>query len=594
MYIFNPIYNKKPCGPSKVGEEVEFKLRVNKLINSTKVNFCFSKDFEDIVQKKIMKETDGDEYIEYSVKISFDEPNLYWYYFEVYQGEHVFYLQKTEDYAVEPTGQLFSKFQQFVYKSESLTSKKFQDGVMYHIFVDRFCKVGKVEPRNPLLLRDDWGGNIDKNSNSFKIINKECFGGNLKGIISKLNYLKELNVNTIYLSPIFEANSYHKYDTADYMKIDSMFGDESDFQKLVKTAKERDINVILDGVFNHTGDDSKYFNKYNRFDSLGAFQSEDSKYFEWYSFQNYPKEYSSWWGISSLPEINNESESFTNFIAGKNGVLEKYLKQGIFGFRLDVVDEIDEKRLLTICKKIKSINKNGIVIGEVWEDASNKMAYDKRRHYFSGDELDSVMNYPLKDALINYISSGDSNVLRNVIFMIQDHYPKKIQENLMNIIGTHDTQRIMTIIKNIYNDENICLKVLKIITLLQFSLMGVPCIFYGDEQGVLGNDAPFCRVCMPWNNKNKKIENWYKFLGNLRKRKNFPNGNISIKESNGGLFVFEKSNNKTKFLIITNVDNCKKEYLLDDSFFDIETNKKLYGKININPYSCYILEKNCN
>ena len=214
---------------------------------------------------------------------------------------------------------------------------------MYHIFVDRFNKAGKVKPRGDLILRDDWGGDLTKNTEDFLILNKECFGGNLKGIEKKLPYLKSLNVSTLYLSPIFESSSYHKYNTADYEKIDSMLGTQEDFVNLIKKAKQEDIRIVLDGVFNHTGADSKYFNKYGTYDTVGAYQSKNSPYYNWYDFKNYPEDYCCWWDFKSLPRIKDESQSFSKYIAGKGGIIEKYMKMGILGFRLDVVDELDEK-----------------------------------------------------------------------------------------------------------------------------------------------------------------------------------------------------------------------------------------------------------
>ncbi len=589
MYVFNPIYNKTPQGPSLKGGSVAYNLKINKLINPTKVNFCYCKDFCAFDQKIEMDCSLQGDYFNFLVKVTFNEAGLYWYYFEVYQGEHKFYLQATNSFEVEPTGELKSKFQQLVYLKNSKTSNTFKGGVMYHIFVDRFCKSGEVTPRFDLILRDDWGGQINKNSNDFKVINKECFGGNLKGITSKLNYLKSLNINTIYLSPIFEANSYHKYDTANYLKIDSMFGSQKDFANLIKKAKEKGINIILDGVFNHTGSDSIYFNKNNNYNELGAYQSKNSKYYNWYDFQNFPQKYSSWWDIETLPQIKKPSNNFNNFIAGKSGVIEKYMNMGLFGFRLDVVDELAEETLIKICKRIKKIKKDGVVIGEVWEDASNKIAYDFRKNYFLGNQLDSVMNYPVKDAIINYVLTGNSQNLKNALFMIVDHYPKEICHNLMNILGTHDTSRILSVL-NENCDQEKAIKLLKIASLLQFVVVGVPCIFYGDEQGVLGNDAPFCRVCFPWNNQNKKIKKWYEFLGILRKDKIFKKGDMNIICSENGLFGIERLDGRNKIVVYTNCSNEDKVIKINENLVDYVTKKKVVNEIMLKNFDFLILK----
>lgn len=592
MYWFNPIYNKLPCGPSQKEKAVTYSLKIAKEINSTAVNFCYCFDFCAQDTKVQMNSKDLGDKIEYTVEITFDKPGWYWYYFEVYQGEHKFYLQKTNSFDVEPTGELKNKFQQLVYEKPSKADKSFKGGVMYHIFVDRFRREGKVTPRFDLILRDDWGGEITKNSKNFLIINKECFGGNLKGIEKKLDYLKSLNVSTIYLSPIFEANSYHKYNTADYSKIDSMFGSEKDFDNLVAKAKKMGMSIILDGVFNHTGSDSIYFNKNNNYNSVGAYQSTKSKYYNWFDFTSHPNKYSSWWGIESLPQIKKGNENFISYIAGKNGIIEKYMKKGILGFRLDVVDELANKTTKEICKAARRVNSKALMLGEVWEDASNKIAYDERKRYFLGNELDSVMNYPIKDAIINYVSTGNSENLKNTLYLILDHYPKDIQDNLMNILGTHDTSRIFSVLLSITNNDEIkAEKLLKIATLIQYTVMGVPCVFYGDEQGIKGEGAPFCRKCFDWKKQNKKLKNWYVLLGNLRKNPVFANGNLNVLISNLAVFGFERVVGKKKVIIYTNVSSEKQTICLEDNLKNYITKNKANKKYILQPYSFAIFEK---
>ena len=591
MYWFNPVYNKSPKGPSQKDKEVTYTLKIAKVINSTSAVFNYCYDFESD-KKVVMNKRDCGDCVEYAVTVNFDRPGLYWYFFEVYQGEHKFYLQKTASFDVEPTGYLQNKFQQLVYEKTSKVDPSYQGGVMYHIFVDRFRKEGKVTPRFDLVLRDDWGGEITKNSTDFLKINKECFGGNLKGIEKKLDYLKSLNVSTLYLSPIFEANSYHKYNTADYLKIDSMFGSEKDFASLVKRAKEQDINIILDGVFNHVGSDSVYFNKYSNYKEVGAFQGKKSKYFNWFEFDEYPNKYKTWWGIESLPQIKKGNQSFANFISNKNGVIDKYMKLGILGFRLDVVDELLQKSLKPICASIKRNKKDALILGEVWEDASNKIAYDERKKYFLGNELDSVMNYPIKDAIINYVTTKNCENLKNTLYLIKDHYPKDVQDNLMNILGTHDTSRILSVLlSKTNNDEAQAIKLLKIATLLQFAVMGVPCVFYGDEQGLKGEGAPFCRVCFPWNNQNKSLKNWYIFLGNLRKNKVFKKGELNILLANNNVFGFERVEGKNKIVVYTNCSENTQTIDVGEKLTNYVTKKTSNKKITLQPYGFAILEK---
>lgn len=592
MYCFNPIYNKVPTGPVEKNKTVTYTLKIKKEIKSTAVNFCYCCDFTN--EKTVLpmhSQESGDEVI-YTVSAYFENPGLYWYHFEVYQGNHMFYLQKTSNFEVEPTGELKSSFQQLVYSTKSKTNSSYKGGVMYHIFVDRFRKEGTVKPRFDLILRNDWGGEITKNSTSFEVINKECFGGNLKGIEKKLDYLKSLNVSTIYLSPIFESNSYHKYDTADYSKVDSMFGSEKDLKSLIEKAKQKGIGIILDGVFNHTGSDSIYFNKLNRYNSVGAYQSQKSPYFSWFDFQSHPDKYSSWWGIDTMPQIKKCQTSFINYIASKQGIVQKYFKMGIFGLRLDVVDELCEKTLNSICASARVVKPDCLILGEVWEDASNKIAYDKRKKYFLGKQLDSVMNYPIKDSIINYIQTQNCEYLRNTIFMLKDHYPKDIQDNLMNILGTHDTSRILSMIDDVTNKkEELSFKLLKIATLLQFTVMGVPCVFYGDEQGLRGVGAPYCRVCFPWTKQNKTIKNWFVLLGKLRNNPVFKNGELNILKAEESLFGFERVLGKKKVLIFTNCSNKTKTVKLNEVYTNYITKKKSLKTIKVQPYGFYVLCK---
>lgn len=585
QYKFNPIYNKKPYGASIQNQEVEYTLEILKQIKSTKVYFCYQKDFENNIQKVEMSATDNKEYIKYTTTIKYNSAGLYWYYFEVWQNDHSYYLQYTEDFEVEPTGDNPNKFQQTVIADKIKINKKFCKGIIYHIFVDRFYKSGDVKPRADLVLRNDWGGSLTKNTQDFVKLNKECFGGNIKGIIKKLDYIKSLGVTTIYLSPIFEANSYHKYNTADYLKIDSMFGDKEDFKNLIKSAKKLDIQIILDGVFNHVGSDSIYFNKYKTYNSVGAYNSQKSKYYNWFEFQEYPNKYSSWWGIESLPQIKKECPDFREFITGKNGVIQTYMNMGISGFRLDVADELNDNMLDSIKAQIKNKKEDAIIIGEVWENASNKMAYSNRRKYFTNAQLDSVMNYPIKDAIINYLQTQNVNNLLKTIYTIKDNYPKEVADSLMNILGTHDTSRILSVIKQIANDdESKTIKLFKLATLLQFTLFGVPCIFYGDEIGLTGEGAPYCRVCFDWKKQNKTIFNWYNVLSELRQDPAFANGELNVHTANNAIFIFDRTVGYHKVVICVNAGDEAQTITLNDFYKNYFTKKNVNKNQTLSPY----------
>ncbi|KAI4454054.1 glycogen phosphorylase [Holotrichia oblita] len=433
---------------------------------------------------------------------------------------------------------------------------------MGHFSSDRSIdESGKVTGRPGIILRNDWGGEITKNSNDFLIINQECFGGNFKGIIEKLAYIKSLGAKTIMLSPIFEANSYHKYNTANLDKIDEILGGETMFDVLVAEAKKYDIQILLDGVFNHCGNDSIYFKE--------AITNPKSEYYNWFVFEEYPNKYSSWWGFNTLPQFNESDTHLQNFIAGPNGIIAKYMKKEILGFRLDVADELTDPYLNKICAKIRQIKPDALITGEVWEDAATKLAYSKRRHYFGGHQFNSVMNYPLKNAIIDYVLNRNAEGLASTFFMLQDHYPEGVQHNLMNFLGTHDTIRILTALQS--NNQGNGFKLLKIASAIQYCAPGVPSVFYGDEAGVIGGEAPFCRVCFPWGSENKEILKWYRKLGKLREMDVFIDGDCNVLFSHNGVFVFERKKTSTRIILAV---NCGQEIFklnLENSMVNFET-----------------------
>ena len=607
-YLFNPIFNKSTKGAVKQNVNVTYQVKIANIILLDKIYFVYTQDSTNKTTKLLMTKVDiKDGYSIYEITVKYQKVGHYWYHFEINEGQKTYFLQKTPTFDAEPVYILHNQYMQLVYKNDSKTTKEFQGGVMYHIFVDRFNKYGKVTAKPNTVLRKDWGGEVNSYIGQSDIPNNEFFGGNLKGIIHKLDYLKSLNVNTIYLSPIFESPSNHKYDTADYSKIDSMFGNMQDLQDLISQAKQKNINIILDGVFNHTGSDSVYFNKLSTYDSLGAYQSKSSKYFNWYNFSEWPNKYDCWWGVKILPQINENNPEFIKFMTYKDGIVPKYMRMGLLGFRLDVVDELSQKFLDALCKCIRKVKKDAIIIGEVWEDASNKIAYSERRQYFLGDELDSVMNYPLKNAIIDYVKTGRVQTLLSTINMLKDHYPKNVQNNLMNILGTHDTARILTVLglNNVDNNSgygkqnryltdieyNNAVKLLKQASLLQYTLMGVPCIYYGDEAGLQGIGDPFNRACFPWGKEDKQLLTWYTSLGKLRENNVFKDGETNILYCDGGVICFERAKKENRIIVAINKNEEAFEINLTSLYRDYFTNK-LVDKIQIDKDQFVVLIKN--
>ncbi len=427
-------------------------------------------------------------------------------------------------------------FQLTVYSDKYETPDFLKGGVMYQIFPDRFCKSGKVHENIPdgRVIRDDWGGTpYYKPDQNGHVWNNDYFGGDFEGIRSKLPYLNDLGVTCIYLNPIFESHENHRYNTANYMKADPLLGTNEEFAELCREAKEYGISVILDGVFSHTGADSIYFNKFDRYDTLGAYNSKKSPFYEWYTFINYPNEYEAWWGIDTLPNVCENNPSYTEFICGEDGVLNYWLSLGAAGYRLDVADELPDQFLFNLRNCVKNFDKDKVVIGEVWEDASNKESYGIKRRYLLGYQLDSVMNYPFRDAIIGYVKGGNPRDLENTVMTISENYPYPSIDVLMNFVSTHDIERAI----NRLGGENCDDKskdwmaeryltheeytrgknLLKAAMALQFFLPGVPSIYYGDEAGLQGYKDPFNRRCYPWGSEDTELIAYVKELSRVRK-----------------------------------------------------------------------------
>lgn len=426
--------------------------------------------------------------------------------------------------------------QLLIYDKDFTTPDKFRGGMMYQIFPDRFSDGGKkcsISGKSAKKLNPDWNDGIPQFADvpGGEVANDEFFGGNLYGVAANLDYIKSLGVDTIYLCPIFEAASNHRYDTGDYLKIDGLLGGGEAFDFLLAELKKRKMKLILDGVFNHTGADSRYFNKCRHYSGAGAYNSKRSRYYGWYTFTDYPDEYRCWWGVKILPAVKSDEPSYLDFICGENGVIRHYLKKGIDGWRLDVADELSDVFLNRLRSAAKTENPESIVLGEVWEDASDKVSYDKRRRYFRGGQLDSVMNYPLKEALTDFILTRDSSRLYAAAEAVYSHYPKCVCAVLMNFLGTHDTERILTVLadagtQNMTNDELSRFRLtppmrdtasvrLKLAWALLAAFPGLPCIYYGDESGMEGGRDPFNRMPFVPGRADAELTEFYRLIGRI-------------------------------------------------------------------------------
>ncbi len=370
-----------------------------------------------------------------------------------------------------------------------------------------------------------------------------------------------------------------------------------DFVELCQKAKENNIKIILDGVFSHVGSDSIYFNKDERYQTLGAYNSKYSPYYTWFDFNDdYEIGYRSWWGFETLPEINEMDESYIDFICGENGVLEFWLEKGADGFRLDVADELPDKFLEKLRDRVKKVNENALIIGEVWEDASNKISLGGRRKYLLGKGLDSVMNYPFKNAILNFVKNKDSNKFSEEIMTIYENYPKPAIDTALNSLSTHDTLRAITFIgaKNPYlesrqeqsetflssNEYNSSKKLLILAYTLLFTLPGVPCIYYGDEIGMQGYKDPFNRLFFDWENGDNEIFSAIQKL-TLQRSENdiFKKGLIHFVHSYNGCTAFIRYNDDDETIVIVNASNEKQLVTYDNTSFLIEAGEYLIKKL---------------
>lgn len=472
------------------------------------------------------------------------EPGLLWYYFDIVIDGNRYYYGNNES-SLGGIGQTYETippgYQITVYRKDASTPGWFRKAIMYQIFVDRFCngnEEGKVlSPRKNSMIYGNWDDTpaYIRDCETGGIARWDFFGGNLRGVIKKLGYLKELGISVIYLNPIFEAASNHKYDTGDYTKVDPMFGDNDTFRELCAKAREMGIAVILDGVFSHTGSDSIYFNKYGNYPGIGAYQSEESPYYSWYRFRSCRDDYECWWGVDNLPNVNEMDQSYIDYIiTGKNSVIKQWLELGAKGWRLDVADELPDEFIRLIRKAMKEKDTSSVLMGEVWEDASNKVSYGRRRAYLLGDELDSVMNYPFRNVMLGFFTGKhDARHVAEVMGSIHENYPLHNFYCNMNMIGTHDVPRILTLLgdapeehtltqrqKEAYrlpeSQRELAILRLKLLTLIQMTFPGVPSIYYGDEAGLEGYSDPLNRRTYPWGSEDTELLSWYRKLTDIR------------------------------------------------------------------------------
>ena len=568
-------YHKSPFGAVREGERVTMRIVLPRSLGCTGASLIIDSDGGSSrvypMTWERMERTDEEWW---RVTFTAEREGLYWYRFAVARrdGGKLITCFENSTGRISPDG---TSFQLTVYSADMTTPDWIKGSVIYQIFPDRFNFSGKEKKNIPAdrVIRSDWGGRpLWEPDSEGRIDRYDFFKGDLKGIEQKLDYLESLGVGCIYLNPIFEAQSNHRYDTADYERIDPLLGTEADFRSLCRNAEKRGIRIVLDGVFSHTGADSVYFNKNGRYKSTGAYNSEASPYYEWYKFKHYPDDYACWWGVDILPEVDEENESYLRFIAGEGGVLRKWLRLAV-----------------------KAEKPDAYILGEVWEDASNKISYGERRRYLRGAQLDSVMNYPFARLMTDFAISGKAEGFNDTVEQICENYPKPSVDCLMNHIGTHDTCRILNMLATggeYHSDPRERYaggltpeqaergkRLLRMISAVQFTLPGVPCVYYGDEAGIDGGVDPFNRGCYPWGNEDEELIAHYKFLGRLRKEHPvFKEGEFVPVSAALGCVAFERRGEGERIMTVANRNEHPIVYVLPEEGWSSLTEERIGGR----------------
>ena len=550
---------KKPYGAVPCGTAVSFTVRPLRREGWSRCVLVTQREFSGQTAELELPCTgqDGDRNRFSGIFSAPAEPELVWYWFRLFREDGSSILLDRSGYH---GGENVQSWQLTVYE-ESFTPAWFGCGVVYQIFPDRFCRLELPDPAGMVgsrTIHENWSNLPDWRPDAQgEVRNCDFFGGSLQGILSKLDDLADFGVTVLYLNPVFESASNHRYNTADYRAIDPMLGTEDDFHHLCQEAKRRGIRVILDGVFNHTGSQSRYFNADGFYSDTGAAQSPDSPYYHWYSFHPWPADYDAWWGIRTLPAVREDAPDYRDFIIrGQDSVVRHWLRAGASGWRLDVADELPDDFIGEIRTAMEETAPDSFLLGEVWEDATTKIAYSMRRRYLLGQELHGVMNYPFRTALIAYLLGGDADEFRETLESLRENYPPHAFYSLMNFLSTHDTPRILTVLgadhvpdskeeRAVFRlspaERQLGLKRLRLAALVLFTFPGAPTVYYGDEAGMEGWEDPFNRAGYPWGQEDSELKSFFSKLAHLRREQPaLQTGQLHWRWTAGSLLVFAR------------------------------------------------------
>ena len=551
---------KTPFGAIAAGTPVTLRLDVPGSFGYVDPHLVLTKDREDPVHYRMEYTGQSDGVNHFAVTVTPTTSGLYFYYFDLYTDFRK--ICRGPGAEGRLTWVLEDSWQLTVYEPDFQTPDWIKSGTMYQIFPDRFYEgdPDKTMPFADRIYRADKEGEpyFWPTEQPEGYLNMDYFGGDFLGIQKKLPYLKGLGVTCIYLNPIFEAHANHRYNTADYLKADPLLGTNEDFAALCKEASRQGIRIILDGVFSHTGSDSRYFNREGRYGPGGAYRDRHSPYRSWYDFDSgYACGYRSWWGFETLPEVEEESPSYIDFVCGPGGVIDTWLGLGASGFRLDVADELPDDFIEKIRAAVKAHGADKLLIGEVWENATTKEGWGRRRTYLRGHGLDTTMNYPFRNAAIDFVRGADAAAVADAILSICENYPKPALDCAMNFLSTHDTERAITAIADeptngrdrfwqsgrripLSRMDDAVRRELLAYALL-FTLPGVPCIYYGDEIAMQGYRDPFNRAYYDWNSTERRLRGPLANLAELRRSCDaFKGGAIEWVEAAGDVLHFRR------------------------------------------------------
>ena len=608
---FDP-YFKQPFGAVRAGQSVHLSLCIPEELGYVDPHLVLQKEGKYDVPVHYRMKFDGQtpHQNHFSVDVTLNDVGLYFYYFDLYTDFRR--IVRGPDNCGVVSWQEGESWQITVYEADFETPDPIKGKVFYQIFPDRFCEGVENKPMpfpdrlyqadkhaEPFWQPNEVGGHL----------NEDYFGGDLKGIQMKLPYLRKMGVDYLYLNPIFEAHSNHRYNTADYLNVDPLLGTNEDFETLCAEARKYGIGIVLDGVFSHTGSDSRYFNREGRYGEGGAYRDPNSPYRSWYDFDSkykggyrswwgfetlpevneetpsyvefitgeggayrdpnspyrswydfdskYKGGYRSWWGFETLPEVNEETPSYVEFITGEGGVIDTWLRRGAAGFRLDVADELPDEFIEKVRTAVKRVGPDKFLLGEVWEDATTKFGFDKRRTYLLGKGLDSVMNYPFKNAVLGFVCGRDAGQTMTDILSICEHYPAPALDTALNFLSTHDTERALTVIADepangrgrewqsgrcVTGDayEEGMLK-LRMAYAIIYTLPGVPCLYYGDEIGMQGYRDPFNRGFYCWDSHEERLKPVLAQLAQLRHTcEAFRTGELRVLRAEGGVLHYQR------------------------------------------------------